>query len=78
MGVEMAEWYPSWILCQAPRPGLWVSGQGEGVRVFIAPHAASEGMYPDPSMNPEAITNLNRGFGRHLLALVECQVTGKV
>lgn len=26
-------------------------------------------MYQDPSVNPEAITDLNRGFGSHLLAL---------
>lgn len=77
----MADWCPSWILGQAPRPSLRVREHGEGVST--AGYADAEGMHPDPSVNPEAATNLNRGFGEHLLALgggagLECQVTGKV
>lgn len=35
-GVEMADWYPSWSLCQAPRSSLWVSGQSKDVRVLLS------------------------------------------
>lgn len=34
--VEMADWHPSWILCQAPWPSFCVSGQGEDVSVLLS------------------------------------------